>query len=144
VAEVAAFSILAFTVGLSLRRPRVGRLTIDHAAAALLGMLLCIATGLVSQRRLLWSLGLTIAASELPALPERMLALSALIGADLGPKMLPVGSLAALMWFRILRQRGVEVSYRLYVRIGVPVSLAAVLLALLTLYAELRCVQAWG
>jgi arsenical pump membrane protein len=88
--------------------------------------------------------GLTIAASELPALPERMLALSALIGADLGPKMLPVGSLAALMWFSILRRRGVHVSYGLYVRIGVPVTLGAVLLALLTLYAELRLFEAWG
>jgi arsenical pump membrane protein len=89
-------------------------------------------------------LGLTLASSGLPHLPERMLALSALIGADLGPKMLPIGSLAALMWFRILRQRGVDVSYGLYVRIGVPVTLAAILLALLTLCGELWIYRVWA
>ena len=89
-------------------------------------------------------LGLTLADCSLPRLPERMLALSALIGADLGPKMLPIGSLAALMWFRILRQRGVAVSYGLYVRIGVPVTLGALLLALLTLWGELLLFQAAG
>ena len=81
---------------------------------------------------------MALAIGDLPVdtVTRRGMAFAALIGGDLGPKMLPVGSLAALLWFRILRSRGVAISYWQYVKLGVPVTLAAVVLSLGVLALE--------
>ena len=81
---------------------------------------------------------MALAIGDLPIEPaaRKIMALFALIGGDLGPKMLPMGSLAALLWFRMLRQRGVEISYWQYVKLGVPITMAAALLSMAVLALE--------
>lgn len=56
--------------------------------------------------------------------------LAALIGGDLGPRLLPMGSLAGLLWFASLRRLGVEISIRRFIAIGAAVTLPALALSL--------------
>ena len=57
-------------------------------------------------------------------------AIGTIIGADLGPNLTPVGSVATLLWFVLLRQRGLEVSTWSYIRIGIIVTPITILAAL--------------
>jgi arsenical pump membrane protein len=57
-------------------------------------------------------------------------AIGTIIGADLGPNLTPVGSVATLLWFVLLRQRGMEVSTWSYIRIGLIVTPVTILAAL--------------
>lgn len=47
---------------------------------------------------------------------------STIIGADLGPNLTTVGSLATVLWLLILRRKGLEVSSMQYFRLGVLVT----------------------
>jgi arsenical pump membrane protein len=57
-------------------------------------------------------------------------AIGTIIGADLGPNLTPVGSVATLLWFVLLRQRGLQVSTWSYIRIGLIVTPVTILAAL--------------
>lgn len=57
---------------------------------------------------------------------EQAVVMASLIGADLGPKMLPVGSLAAMMWLRMLSASGIKFKLWTYIKVGVPVTLIGV------------------
>ncbi len=52
-------------------------------------------------------------------------ALGAALGADVGPNLTPIGSLATLLWLVLLRSRGIRVSAGTYVRYGVLVTVPA-------------------
>jgi hypothetical protein len=64
--------------------------------------------------------------------------LAALIGGDIGPRLLPIGSLAGLLWMDLLRRRGLEIKLRTFVRLGTLVLIPTLALSLLMLWALAR------
>ena len=152
--DVVVFVLGIFVVASGLRNAGltdlIGRILIDPAAPNLLaetmvtGFVAAGFSAVMNNHPTASIMALSIQDLGLSADDSSMLAFAALIGGDLGPKMLPIGSLAALLWFRILRTRGVPISYGLCIRVGIPVTLLAVLLSLLTLNLERLIVGAFA
>jgi arsenical pump membrane protein len=62
--------------------------------------------------------------------------LAALVGGDLGPRLLPMGSLAGLLWIEMARRLDVEIRTRDFVRVGVVCTVPTLAAALSVLVAE--------
>jgi len=60
--------------------------------------------------------------------------LAGLVGGDLGPRLLPIGSLAGLLWLGVLRSHGVKVGVGQFVRIGVIVTIPSLTASLAVLW----------
>jgi arsenical pump membrane protein len=67
------------------------------------------------------------------ALAPHALPYAALIGANVGSKLTPIGSLATLLWLEILARRGLAVGWGRYLRLAALPTLAALIAALLAL-----------
>jgi arsenical pump membrane protein len=59
--------------------------------------------------------------------------LAALVGGDIGPRLLPIGSLAGLLWMDLLRRAGVTIKLGEFVRIGTVVLLPTLAISLVML-----------
>jgi len=108
----------------------------DQVGNLAAGLLATLSSAVINNHPTAGIMALSIGDLPIEPAARKMMALFALIGGDLGPKMLPIGSLAALLWFQMLRQRGVEISYWQYVRLGVPITLVAALLSMVVLALE--------
>lgn len=145
--DVLAFVLGIFVVVLGLRHAgmthAIGQLLshlVSKGPAVMTGatsLIAAVASSIMNNHPTADMMGWAIRDLNAPPLTAKALAFAALIGGDLGPKMLPIGSLAALIWFRLLRDRGVQIPYLLYVKIGIPVTLAAIAAAVLVLNVEL-------
>jgi arsenical pump membrane protein len=62
------------------------------------------------------------------------LVLAALVGGDLGPRLLPIGSLAGLLWVHQLRQQAVLIPRRTFLRVGIIVTIPSLIASLITLW----------
>jgi arsenical pump membrane protein len=65
--------------------------------------------------------------------PGRAHAFAALIGGDLGPRLLPLGSLASLLWYDLLRRHGVAVPVTMFVRVGIILTVPTLAISLIAL-----------
>ncbi|MBM7565068.1 ArsB/NhaD family transporter [Paenibacillus sacheonensis] len=103
-------------------------------ASVLMGILLSLLSNLFNNHPALMVGTLTLTHMDLDPLTLKLSYLSSVIGSDMGSLLLPIGTLATLMWMHIVRKGGVAVSWKQYIKVTIAVIPVTVIFTLVMLY----------
>ncbi|HEX2085099.1 MAG TPA: SLC13 family permease [Solirubrobacteraceae bacterium] len=130
-----AWEILVFLLGMFLLAEAlrnagvVDRLAdlYEEGGQGVIGVTSAIGSALINNH----SMALTnlLAVEALPSTSDAQY-FALLVGGDLGPRLLPIGSLAGLLWIAVLRGLGVEVTLRRFVTVGAAVTVPSLAVSL--------------
>lgn len=107
-------------------------------ASITMGTILTILSNLFNNHPALMVGTLTLTQMNLDPIILKTIYLANIIGSDIGSLLLPIGTLATLIWMHILRKSKVKISWKQYVRVTVITIPPTVLFTLLCLYFWIR------
>ncbi|MBO7747618.1 arsenic transporter [Paenibacillus sp. MWE-103] len=102
-------------------------------ASVLMGAMLSLLSNLFNNHPALMVGTLTLTHMDLDPLTLKISYLASVIGSDIGSLLLPIGTLATLMWMHIVNKGGVKISWLHYLRvtiIAIPVTVVFTLIVL--------------
>jgi len=103
-------------------------------ASVLMGTLISFLSNIFNNHPALMIGTLTLTQMDLDVYTLKVAYLANVIGSDMGALLLPIGTLATLMWMHIIRKGGIKIRWWEFIRVTIVVIPSATIFTLILLY----------